>query len=150
MTLAELVSNRVGLAVDRLLVRWTGYSFVSWAYGRALGTGYLPSLLLATTGAKTGRRRTAVLPYYVDGDRWVIVGSNGGAPTDPSWAVNLRAHPVADIWVGRTHVAVRAYIASGDERARLWQDITKGRGAYARYQRMAQPREIPFVVLERR
>jgi len=150
VTLVDLVSNRVGLGLDRLLVRLTGYSFVTWVYNRASGVGYIHSLLLTTTGAKTGRTRRAVLPYHVDGERFVIVGSNGGAKRDPHWAVNLRTHLEAEIHVARRRRPIRAHIAAGEERERLWQAITKGRGPYAYYQKTAAPREIPVVVLSPR
>ena len=147
MTLVDLVSNPVGLALDRLLVRLCGYSFVTWVYNRASGVGYIDSLLLTSTGSKTGRRRRAVLPYHVDGERFVIVGSNGGSQRDPHWAVNLRANPQAEIHVRRRRRAVTAHVAAGEERERLWQTITRGRGPYAWYQQTAAPREIPVVVL---
>jgi len=97
--------------------------------------------------AKRGNQEGSV---YRDGERWVLVGSNGGAPVDPRWVGNLHVHPVARVWIDRRCISVRAHVAIGEERARLWQSITQGRGPYARYQRMAAPREIPVVVLERR
>lgn len=150
MTLIDLVSNPIGLRLDKLLVRLTGYSFVTWVYNRASGVGYIHSLLLTNTGAKSGSLRRAVLPYYEDGERFVIVGSNGGAKRDPHWAVNLRRHPEAVVHVARRRRAVRAHIAAGEERERLWGEITKGRGPYAYYQKTAAPREIPVVVLSPR
>ena len=147
MTLVELVSNKIGLGFDCLLVRVTGYSLITWVYNRAAGIGYIHSLLLTTTGARTGRSRRAVLPYFMDGDRYVIVGSNGGGPNDPHWTTNLRAHPDVEICVERRPQMARAEVASGEQRERLWQAITKGRGPYAYYQKQAKPREIPVVVL---
>ena len=147
MSLVELVSNRFFMAVDRLLVRFTGYSLVSHVYARATGLGYLSSLLLTTTGARSGRTRRAVLPYYRDGERLVVVGSNGGIRRDPMWVGNLRTHPDARVHVARRPMEVRAHIAEGEERERLWSSITKGRGPYAAYQKSAQPRVIPVVVL---
>ena len=88
-----------------------------------------------------------VLPYYVDGERYVIVGSNGGAANDPSWAHNLRASPEATVHVARKRIPVDAHIADGEERERLWQAITRGRGPYAYYQKQAGARSIPVVVL---
>ena len=150
MTLIDLVSNPLGLGLDRLGVRLSGYSFVTWVYNRASGVGYIQSLLLTSIGAKTGRRRRAVLPYYSDGERFVIVGSNGGAKRDPHWAVNLRAHPEAEVHVSRRRHAVTAHFSAGEERELLWGAITKGRGPYAYYQKAAAPREIPVVVLSPR
>ena len=150
MTLIDLVSNKVGLGIDCWLVRLIGFSFVTWVYNRAAGISYVHCLLLTNRGAKTGLRRTAVLPYYVDGARYVIVGSNGGAKQDPHWAHNLRAHSDATIHVARRRLNVTAHIAEGEERAGLWQAITRGRGPYAYYQKTATPRVIPVVVLSPR
>jgi len=150
VTLVDFVSNPIGLGLDRMLVRLSGYSFVTWVYNRASGVGYIHSLLLTTTGAKTGHTRRAVLPYHVDGDRYVIVGSNGGAKRDPHWAVNLRAHPEAVVHVARRRRSVTAHVATGEERERLWREITKGRGPYAYYQKSAAPREIPVAMLSPR
>jgi len=147
VSLVALVSNRFFLALDCLLVRFTGYSLVSHVYGRAVGTGYLSSLLLTTTGARSGRRRRAVLPYYRDGERLVIVGSNGGSRRDPMWVWNLRAEPRARVHLARRSMEVTAHVAEGEERTRLWESITRGRGPYAAYQKRAHPRIIPVVVL---
>lgn len=147
MTLVHLVSNRPSLALDRLLVRFTGISFITWVYMRAAGISYIPTLLLRTTGARTGRGRSAVLPYYRDGTRFLLVGSNGGAKVDPGWVCNLRANSHATIFVRRHALSVVAAIAAGAERERLWHSITGGRGPYAQYQAWARPRELPIVIL---
>ncbi|HKH11862.1 MAG TPA: nitroreductase/quinone reductase family protein, partial [Rubrobacter sp.] len=59
-----------------------------------------PVLLLVTTGRKTGQRRTTPLLYLRDGDRYVTVASNGGAPKPPLWWLNLQANPEATVETG--------------------------------------------------
>ena len=141
------ISNQRGLAVDRWLVRATGHSLMGRAYLRAGGYALRPHLLLETIHWRTGERRTVVLPYSEDGDRCIVVGSHGGRPTDPIWALNVRAHP--EVWVrprDRRWCFAHAHVAQGEERDRLWRAIT-AEGAYLYYERAARPRVIPIVVL---
>src|SRR5262252_1889827 len=56
-------------------------------------------LLLTTTGARSGVKRTTPLMYHRDGERYVVVASKGGAPDNPAWYHNLKAHPVASVEV---------------------------------------------------
>ena len=143
----DLLFTKQGLALDRFLVRWTGHSLIGREFAKSIGMPEPESLLLCTTGAQTGRRRSAVLPYYRVGEDLVVVGSNGGGPTDPHWAANVRAHPAASIRLDRKLRHVRARVADGEERERIWRQITGGRGPYVRYQEMAHPRVLPVVVL---
>jgi deazaflavin-dependent oxidoreductase (nitroreductase family) len=106
-------------------------------------------LLLTTTGRKSGEARTTPLIEREDGDRWVVVASKGGAPTNPSWYENLLADPDAMIEVRDETVPVRASTAAGDERARLWSLMTEDWPAYDDYQTKTD-REIPIVVLSPR
>ena len=84
--------------------------------------GYLwngaPSLLLTTTGAKSGEPRTAPLIYARDGDDYLVVASVGGMPKHPSWYHNLRANPHAHIQVKGEHLDVVARTATDDELVR--------------------------------
>jgi deazaflavin-dependent oxidoreductase (nitroreductase family) len=106
-------------------------------------------LLLTTTGRRSGEERTTPLIHREDGDRWVVIASKGGAPEHPSWFTNLEAHPEATIQVKSERIPVRASVAQGDERLRLWKAMTDVWPAYDQYQRKTD-REIPVVVLERR
>ena len=142
-----IVSNPRGLAVDRLLVRATGHSLIGRAYLRAGGYAMRPHLLLETTHWRSGVRRTVVLPYTEDGDRLVVVGSHGGRPTDPIWALNVRARPQVRVRArDRRWRLARAHVAEGEERERLWRAIT-AEGAYRYYEKQAHPRVIPVVVI---
>src|SRR5712671_2644378 len=72
-------------------------------------------LLLTTEGRSSGESRTTPLIHRTDGDRWVVVASKGGAPQNPGWFENLRAHPDATIQVREEEIPVHASAASGEE-----------------------------------
>ncbi len=133
--------------LERLLVRFTGYSLSSWYVTRQAGVPYVPTLVLTTIGHRSGQLRNSPLFYFRDDSAYVVVGSLGGAPDDPAWVANLRASPQTWVWVGRRQVPVRAEVAVGAERARLWQLVTRGWPAYDEYQERARPREIPVILL---
>jgi deazaflavin-dependent oxidoreductase (nitroreductase family) len=105
-------------------------------------------LLLTTTGRKTGRPRTLPLACFRDGDDVVVVASNNGQDHDPAWWRNLEAHPEAEVRLGRERFRVRAGLASGSERERLWPWLVERNPAYARYEKRTA-RLIPVVVLKR-
>lgn len=109
----------------------------------------MPTLELHTIGAKSGERRSRLLtsPIVEDG-RVVLVGSNGGGATSPSWVANLRANPEVEITMGDETHRYRARVVTGDERTDLWTRVVKRYRGYETYQRRA-PREIPVVVCER-
>jgi deazaflavin-dependent oxidoreductase (nitroreductase family) len=106
-------------------------------------------LLLTTEGRTSGEPRTTPLIHRTDGDRWVVVASKGGAPSNPSWFENLRANPDVTIQVNGETVPVRATAAEGGERTRLWSLMTEVWPPYDEYQTRTD-REIPVVVLARR
>jgi deazaflavin-dependent oxidoreductase (nitroreductase family) len=106
-------------------------------------------LLLTTKGRASGESRTTPLIHRTDGDRWIVVASKGGAPQHPSWFQNLMADPEATIQVKGESVPVRATVAEGEERSRLWSLMTEVWPAYDDYQARTD-REIPVVVLSRR
>ena len=117
--------------------------------GRLLGRwGGLPVVMLTTTGRRTGLPRTTMLTSPVqEGDRIVVVASNGGAARDPAWFLNLRDRPEVDVVMRGVRGRMSARMATGEERARLWPRITSRSPSYARYQERTS-REIPLVVLE--
>jgi deazaflavin-dependent oxidoreductase (nitroreductase family) len=147
-----VVRGARGQRFDQWLVRHSGFSIITWQYGKAGGNPYQPSLLLTTVGKKSGLLRTKVLPYYRRGDDYLIIGSNGGGPTDPQWVGNIRASGSAWIRVARRDLAVRAHVATGEERAHLFDHIMAQRDSLARYQERASTfgREVPIVVLSPR
>lgn len=105
-------------------------------------------LLLTTTGRKTGKRYTMPLLYLEEDDTLIVIASNNGADRDPDWWRNLKARPDANVQVGGEHLDVHAKAATGEERTRLWETITKRYRIYRDYERRTK-REIPVVVLRR-
>jgi F420H(2)-dependent quinone reductase len=117
-----------------------------WIGHRALG---IPSLLLHTVGAKTGKARTTSLTYARDGEDYLIVASKGGDPRAPGWYHNLRKNPNVEINVGprRFGVTARPVLPTDAEYSRLWQIVNKNNSnRYAAYQKKTS-RPIPVVVL---
>jgi len=108
----------------------------------------VPSLLLTTIGRKSGERYLFPLFYGRAGDGYFVVASKGGAPKHPAWYLNLRANPEVELQVGTAKMRARARTASGEERARLWEQAVQFWPPYADYQSKAQGREIPIVVLD--
>jgi deazaflavin-dependent oxidoreductase (nitroreductase family) len=109
--------------------------------------GTVENVLLTTTGRKTGQRRTTPLTVTVDGDRLVLVASNGGARRHPDWYLNLSADPDVRVQRGSRSLRFRARTATGEERARLWRSVVRTYPGYEGYQRRTK-REIPLVICE--
>lgn len=143
-----LLSKR-GMAFDLWLVRLFGRSLLNALMGRRQGFTPQPMLILSTKGARSGQRREAALPYFQLGDVFIVVGSKGGAPDDPAWVTNLRQNPDAELSLRGKRRPVTAHIATGDERAALWDHVTRAMAVYTRYQKKTE-REIPVVVFEDR
>lgn len=118
-----------------------------WDSSVAGGKGLIPTLLLTTTGRKSGRRQTLPLIYGKTGKGYVIVASKGGAPAHPGWYVNLKADPMVKVQVAAEKFEARARTATGAERAALWKQMAELYPPYDDYQRRTK-REIPVVVLE--
>lgn len=107
-----------------------------------------PMLLLSTTGAKSGERRTTPVVYQADGERLVIFASKAGAPTNPAWYHNLRANPSATVEVGEQTVEVKAVVTEGEERERLFRRQAEVFPQFADYEQKTT-RQIPVIALER-
>jgi deazaflavin-dependent oxidoreductase (nitroreductase family) len=140
-----------GMAIDNVVVRWTGISLVTLQYALARGDRYQATLLLTTIGRKSGQPRSHALAYYPDGDRVIVIGTHGGSPHDPDWVWNLRSQPKAFVHIrGRRH-AVIAQFAEGAERSRLYDHITAFKKNVYNYHQRAEEggRLLPFVVLTR-
>ena len=109
----------------------------------------VPSLLLRTTGRRTGAQRTSTLVYGRDGEAYVVVGSNGGADTEPAWLLNIRSDPNVSVQVGRRKAPAIARVVDGDdpEHSRLWVLMNRVNGdRYAGYQSRTD-RPIALVTL---
>jgi deazaflavin-dependent oxidoreductase (nitroreductase family) len=107
----------------------------------------VPSLLLTTTGRKSGEKFIFPLFYGDHGNGYVIVASKGGAPEHPGWYRNLVANPEVEVQVGTRKLHAKARTTTGGERAELWQKALKFWPPYADYQKKTE-REIPVVLLE--
>ena len=107
-----------------------------------------PLLLLATTGAKTGKARTAPLVYLADGDRAVIFASKAGADTNPDWYHNLRANPKVTVEQGTETYDAHATILEGAERDRLFETQKQRFANFSEYE-AGTSRVIPVIALER-
>ncbi|MBW2629445.1 MAG: nitroreductase family deazaflavin-dependent oxidoreductase [Deltaproteobacteria bacterium] len=106
----------------------------------------LPMLLLSVTGRKSGETRTTALVYFQDGDSYVVVGSDGAAKRDPQWWKNLQVDPMGAIRVGRKKLEVKATLATGAERERLWEIGKTVNPMWSKYQARTE-RELPVVML---
>jgi deazaflavin-dependent oxidoreductase (nitroreductase family) len=108
---------------------------------------HTPLLLLHHTGARTGIERVNPLAYLADGGRYVIFASKAGAPTNPDWYHNLRAHPDVTIELGTETLKATASEVTGEERERLFAAMAERSPNFAEYQRKTK-RLIPVIALE--
>src|ERR1700756_783357 len=116
--------------------------------GTTLRDTGLPVIIVTHVGQKTGAIRKTPLMRVKDGDRYVLVGSQGGAPKDPAWVHNLRVNPNVDL---RDETIVRPMrvreVKDAVERARLWALAVAAFPPYADYQARTA-RQIPVFVAE--
>lgn len=129
--------------------------------GGAVGHDWngVPALVLTTTGRRSGEPRRSAMIYgratisgqaAISGqgrDAYVVIASQGGAPTHPNWYLNLVADPNVEVDVGPDRLVARARTAEGDERSRLWALMA---GVWPNFDiyRTRTERQIPVVVLE--
>jgi deazaflavin-dependent oxidoreductase (nitroreductase family) len=106
----------------------------------------MPLLLLHHTGAKSGQSRINPLAYQEDDGRYVIFASKGGAPTNPDWYYNLKAHPDVTIEVGTETLGANVSEAAGEERDRLFRAQAERVPQFAEYEEKAG-RVIPVMIL---
>lgn len=107
-----------------------------------IGRKVLPSLLITTTGRKSGLPRTQPLLYAVDGDAYIVVGSNWGQAHHPAWSANLIAQPRARVTLLDREFDVHATLITGAEREPLWQLLQPIWPGYAAYAERAEGRQI--------
>jgi len=109
----------------------------------------VPTLLLRTTGRRSGATRTNALVYAREGGDYLVVASNGGAPKHPAWLYNLRANPDVEVQVGRERQPGRARVVepSDPDYERLWRIVNENnKDRYTAYQEQTD-RPIPVVAL---
>ena len=107
-----------------------------------------PLLLLTTKGAKSGKEYTSPVVHTRDGDKYVVIASKGGAPTNPDWYHNLVANPLVTVEVGSEKFEATARVTQGEERQRLFDAQAALMPGFAEYQTKTT-RVLPVVVLER-
>lgn len=110
----------------------------------------MPLLILHSTGRKSGAERLNPLVYQPLDGSYAIFASKAGAPSNPDWFYNVTADADVSIEVGADTVPVRARVAEGDERSRIWETQKSNAPQFAEYEQSAGDREIPVVVLDPR
>jgi proline iminopeptidase len=151
MTDAKLAPNMPKWMVDHSNLYLSsggkeGHMYTATFPGKETRT--VPSLMLTTTGRKSGQKFLFPLFYGKTGNSYFIVASKGGAPEHPGWYKNILANPEVEIQVATEKKKARARTASGEERAKLWKQATSLWPAYDDYQKKVPDREIPVVVLD--
>ncbi len=109
----------------------------------------VPTLLLRTTGRRSGKTRTNSLVYARDGADYLLVASNGGADKNPAWLHNLRADPQVEIQIGRQRQKASAKVLGPEDTdyGRLWKIVDEANhDRYSAYQEQTR-RPIPIVVV---
>lgn len=104
-------------------------------------------LLLTTTGAKSGKRRTSPLVYLEVDGRLLIFASYGGAPTNPAWYHNVLANPVVTVELGDRQFEAKARVVTGEERDELYARQVEVMPGFGDYEANTS-RVIPVVELE--
>ncbi len=107
-----------------------------------------PLALLHTVGAKSGQPRINPVACMKEGDRYVIIASKGGAPTNPDWYYNVVANPLVTVEYGTETFKAQATIAAEPERTRLYNQMAAERPTFAEYQTKTT-RAIPVIILTR-
>jgi F420H(2)-dependent quinone reductase len=117
-----------------------------WVGHRMIG---VPTLLLRTTGRRSGKTRTNGLVYARDGADYLVVASNGGAERPPAWLHNLRAHPEVEIQIGRDRESGTARVVERGDPGyeHLWKVVNENNhDRYTAYQEKAE-RPIPVIAV---
>jgi deazaflavin-dependent oxidoreductase (nitroreductase family) len=106
------------------------------------------TLILTTTGRRTGQPRDSALIYGRDGDAYLLVASRGGSDRHPLWYLNLVDNPTVLVQVKGDRFTAKARTATPEEKGRLWPIMTEQWPAYDEYQAKTD-RDIPVVILDR-
>lgn len=112
------------------------------------GEGMVATLLLTTTGRKSGEPLTLPLIFCESEHGYAVIASKGGAPAHPAWYLNLQDDPNVHVQIKAEKFNARARTANPQERAALWEKMVKIYPPYDKYQ-AATSREIPVVILEK-
>ena len=116
--------------------------------GTTLRDTGLPVIIVTHTGNKSGATRKTPLMRVKDGDNYVLVGSQGGRPTNPVWVYNLRANSSITLRdLTDVQPMVTREVEGDAERARLWELCVAAFPPYEEYQAKTD-RKIPVFVAE--
>lgn len=107
-----------------------------------------PTLLLTTTGRRSGQPYTTPLNFAEHAGAWLLIGSYAGSDTHPKWYLNLVANPAVEVQIKGDRFPATARTADPDEKERLWPVMASRMPFYDEY-RQATDRDIPLVILER-
>ena len=134
---------RVLHRIDRPVSRMTRgrHTFASLVSG-------IPVVMLTTTGARSGRRRTVPVLGLPTDEGLAVIASNFGQERHPAWYHNLRADPTGEVTVDGSTRRFRAVEAEGDRRARIWQEGLKVYPGWSQYEKRASHRRIAVFVLD--
>jgi deazaflavin-dependent oxidoreductase (nitroreductase family) len=144
-----LLAAAAGRALIRYIAQPIDRALLPLTKGRLTISRLLyPTLLLTTTGARSGQPRATPLIYFRDGGRIVLMASNFGEARHPAWYHNLRATPRALVTADGATAPYLAREAEGAEREELWRKALAFYGGYEAYSRRAGGRRIPIMVLE--
>jgi len=106
------------------------------------------TLLLTTTGRRTGQARTTPLIFAEHAGGYAVVASHGGSAQHPAWYLNLQANPTVTVQIKAEVFEATARTATPQEKAELWPIMAREWPAYDEYQTKTS-RDIPIVILER-
>ena len=141
-----IVTSRVGASFFRRVMHRIDVPLLRLTCGRFSSASRYPVLLLTTTGAKSGKKRTIPLLYVERGESVAVIGTRFGSTKHPGWYHNLRARPEATVTIKGKSMMCSAREAEGDERAEIWNEATQIYSGYEKYAPHAN-RKIPVMVL---
>lgn len=148
-SLIRLGTSRVGVWIGRRIIQPLDHLAYQSSEGRFMLINLLlPSLMLVTTGAKSGLTRSVPLAYLRNGTQLVLIASSLGARRHPSWYYNLRANPICRVRIQGCEQVYRARQAEGTEREDRWSEALRLYPGFGVYQQYAEGRQIPVMVLE--
>jgi F420H(2)-dependent quinone reductase len=151
--LSDRQLSRFSMTISASMLRWMGKLNVPvyrLTRGRLMNkVGKAPVLLLTSLGRRSGQPRTAPVVFVHDGANIVVIGSNAGNRNEPAWSYNLKANPDAEVEIRGQRSAVRARLAEGEERERLWKAMNAQYEGFDEYKQRTS-RDIALFVLEPR
>lgn len=148
--IGKFASSRFGAAIFRRVLHRIDRPLLRWTRGRFATTVGFPTLLLTTTGRKSGQPRSSPLLYIRFGENLAVIGTCYGSEKHPAWYLNLKANPNANIMLHGEEFPVIAREADPREREVIWSQATQVYGGYEKYKARIKDREIPILILSRK